>query len=226
MSVELNYRIRHEFGSVEQLKSTVGATALGMFSSGWIWLVCDQQGSLAVFPTFGTGTLLIRSRQKVYEDRGSGSVVGEIVGELPSALGGSAKSSSGPSSSSSKPHSSAPPPAPSSPASGVSHHIPPLHPSTPSRTFSTSSPALDELVAVSLLDEEAGLADRGSRLVNQLKVGRKLYPLLCLSVHERVWVDAGYGVWGKEEYAKRFWSVVDWEKVSLAYKKFFSTGRY
>lgn len=51
-------------------------------------------------------------------------------------------------------------------------------------------------------------------------MGNTLYPLLCLSVHEHAWMSAGYGVWGKEEWIKEFWSVVDWEKVSKAYSHF------
>lgn len=31
---------------------------------------------------------------------------------------------------------------------------------------------------------------------------------------------AGYGVWGKEEWLKQFWTVLDWAKVSDAYAKF------
>jgi superoxide dismutase len=48
--------------------------------------------------------------------------------------------------------------------------------------------------------------------------GDDLSPLLCLSVHEHAWMGAGLGVWGKEEYLRRFWSVVDWRKVSEVYR--------
>ena len=48
-------------------------------------------------------------------------------------------------------------------------------------------------------------------------VGDDLSPLMCLSVHEHAWMSAGLGVWGKEEYLRRFWSVVDWRKVSDMY---------
>lgn len=49
-------------------------------------------------------------------------------------------------------------------------------------------------------------------------VGDDLSPLMCLSVHEHAWMSAGLGVWGKEEYLRRFWSVVDWRKVSDVYR--------
>ena len=50
------------------------------------------------------------------------------------------------------------------------------------------------------------------------RAGDDLSPLMCLSVHEHAWMSAGLGVWGKEEYLKRFWSVVDWRKVSDVYR--------
>jgi len=30
-------------------------------------------------------------------------------------------------------------------------------------------------------------------------------------------MSAGYGIFGKEEWMKHFWSVLDWEKVSSDY---------
>ena len=42
----------------------MSAAALGMMSSGWVWLVCDENAShLAVVATYGPGTMLVRSRQ-------------------------------------------------------------------------------------------------------------------------------------------------------------------
>lgn len=55
-----------------------------------------------------------------------------------------------------------------------------------------------------------------------LNVGEVLYPLFCISVHEHAWMAAGYGVWGKEEWLKKFWTVLDWGKVSQAYGKIYT----
>jgi Fe-Mn family superoxide dismutase len=52
------------------------------------------------------------------------------------------------------------------------------------------------------------------------QIGHTIYPLLCISVHEHAWMAAGRGVWGKEEYLKRFWDVVDWEKVTENYDRY------
>jgi Fe-Mn family superoxide dismutase len=53
-------------------------------------------------------------------------------------------------------------------------------------------------------------------------LGETLFPLFCISVHECAWITAGYGVWGKEEWLKHFWTVLDWSKVSQAYGKWVS----
>lgn len=42
--------------------------------------------------------------------------------------------------------------------------------------------------------------------------GEELYPLLCISVHERDWLP-DYGMWGKEEYLMRWYECVDWNRV-------------
>jgi len=57
--------------------------------------------------------------------------------------------------------------------------------------------------------------------VDMLNIGETLYPLFCISVHEHCWISAGYGVWGKEDWLKQFWTVLDWDKVSQAYQAAF-----
>jgi len=44
-----------------------------------------------------------------------------------------------------------------------------------------------------------------------------LYPLFCLPTYEHAWLSAGFGVWGKEDWLKEFWTVLDWEKISKTY---------
>lgn len=44
------------------------------------------------------------------------------------------------------------------------------------------------------------------------QVGKEIYPLLNVSVHEHAWLN-DYGVMGKEEYLTRFWNCVNWDKV-------------
>ncbi|KAH9853897.1 Manganese/iron superoxide dismutase [Lenzites betulinus] len=181
----LERRIRYHWGSLAHFQSSFSAAALGMFSSGWVWLVADQDSRLGIMPTFGTGTLLVRSNQPSDAYIEWQQIVGDTV--VPS-------SPSSPSSAS---------PSASSPLSGMSLNPPPLNPHTPSRSMSR-------------LPEPKGLHSlEASQDEIPLKgLGKVVHPLLCLSVHEHAWVDAGYGVWGKEEYLKRFWTVTNWANAS------------
>lgn len=54
---------------------------------------------------------------------------------------------------------------------------------------------------------------------NATQVGNDIYPLLNLSIHEHAWLR-DYGVWGKEEYVRNFWEVVDWRVVQDRFDKY------
>lgn len=59
----LGHRIEQQWGSITAFKSAFSAAALGMSSSGYLWLVFDDiTQSLAIVPTFGAGTVLIQQR--------------------------------------------------------------------------------------------------------------------------------------------------------------------
>ncbi|TKY86902.1 hypothetical protein EX895_004190 [Sporisorium graminicola] len=51
------------------------------------------------------------------------------------------------------------------------------------------------------------------------KVGKDLYPLLNISVHEHAWLN-DYGIMGKEEYLTRFWNCVNWDKVEERFESY------
>jgi Fe-Mn family superoxide dismutase len=193
---------------MEQLKSTVSAAAMGLSASGWIWLACDDKGDLGVVPTFGPGTLLVRSRA-LQMPTDTFLVVGEGTDRTRPATRQQKW------------------PQPSiSPASGLapsSESPMPDNPTTPqTRRIHTSS-------RLSFLSRPSGLhssvvdnKDLRSRenLINFGRLGVTLFPLFCISVHEHAWLTAGYGIWGKEEYLRQFWTVLDWKKVSDAFQKF------
>jgi superoxide dismutase, Fe-Mn family len=80
--------------------------------------------------------------------------------------------------------------------------------SPPRSVYSSSSDPPDDLLL------------NGADEMNIVDKGETLHPLFCVSVHEHAWMSAGYGVWGKEEYLKRFWSCLDWELVAKAYGAF------
>jgi len=183
---------------LEQLKSTVSAAAMGMSSSGWIWVAVDGRATMGVIPTFGAGTLLVRSRTKVLQS------VDPVLGEnYPTPT---------------TPTTPPPQPTPSSTALG---------PNTPltsaTRGFHTSARVQSyggKAVGLYGRDADGEAFDGEVPMADFGKIGTHLYPLFCLSVHEHAWLTAGYGIWGKEEYLKRFWTVLDWKKVSDAYTLF------
>lgn len=195
MPFDLKGRLSSQFPGINALKERFVASASGMVSSGWLWLVTDLQGGFAVIPTFGAGTLLVRSRQhwEAVEQEG---LVRQSFGYNP----GSGRSSSTA--------------APSSPVSGVKATPSDLNPNTPHRSLSRSAfdnPSVRDLGLSSDISADRRAAhQRGSRL----------YPLCVLSLFEHTWLSAGLGVWGKEEYVHRFFDVVDWGKVQKIYSTF------
>lgn len=57
-SGELRRAIDEEFGSLEDLKCRMTATALSLFGSGWVWLATDRDGTLFILATQNAGTPL------------------------------------------------------------------------------------------------------------------------------------------------------------------------
>ncbi|KAI5480572.1 superoxide dismutase, Fe-Mn family [Pseudohyphozyma bogoriensis] len=49
--------------------------------------------------------------------------------------------------------------------------------------------------------------------------GKTIHPLACLSLHPHCYLG-DYGVWGREEYVKRWWKSVDWRQVENDYNSF------
>ncbi|KAI5124766.1 hypothetical protein M0805_005400 [Coniferiporia weirii] len=216
ISVEFNGILKTHYKDLNHLRDEFVSSAMGMASSGWLWLVTDGQNRLAVLPTFGAGTLLVRSRVQlpVIEQ---GIIARQL---LPHGMAPMTPPSPAPAHS---PSGIFPPPRDgpslSSPVSGVSSTPTPLNPHTPSRslhisaTNASSHPSVNSHEALNAADADATRKAFHS-------IGARVYPLLCLSVHEHAWVSAGLGVWGKEEYVRRFFSVVNWKKVGETFTKF------
>jgi Fe-Mn family superoxide dismutase len=192
MSVQLAEKIRTHYGDLPRLKSSFSATALGVFSNGWVWFVTDTLGELGVLPTFGPSTLLIRSRENM--NYTNGLILGEGDVEVPTP-------SSLPRTLLYAPITKTPPPSSLLDiGSGPLPTTPPLH------HFLRPSPDVHE-------DDK--LAETADRLQS---VGDTIFPLFCIPVYEHAWMSAGFGVWGKEDWLKEFWTVLDWGKVSKAFE--------
>ena len=217
--------MRFDYGGLAQFKSEFSAAAMGMFTSGWVWFVSNKSGQLAIFPTYGPGTLLVRSQ--TYMAYAKGLSFGDFIEDADQVDYGFEYESgdefnvSDPSDvpeSSSPARSAQSPPGvtPSSPLSGVagSRDHPgrnPLHP----RFYSTTEPPPDQGSPVSIYPDSQEEPITKTDLLDASE--QVLFPLFCVSVHEHAWMAAGYGIWGKEEWLKKFWTVLDWEKVSKSY---------
>ena len=191
--------IRKHFGSLAHLQSTFSAAALGMINSGWVWLVSDEYGNMEVVATFGAGTLLVRSR--THMRTAENPILGESIYSRyrgptvkPKKKGRSEKNSAAK-------YSSEPGGYVSTPSSTLSSNI--LNPFPNIYDDKPYTPTAQ--------------AEHDDKGVDQ--IGDILTPLLCVSVQEHAWVGSGYGVWGKEEYLKQFWTVVDWERVANSLDK-------
>lgn len=214
MSPELMVHIRNNFGDLGQLKSDVGAVSRGMVGSGFVWVVSDPAGQLAVLPTYAAGTLLVQSRtQRNPHDGSRELVLGEVIDggpARPSAAGGAS--------------------APTSPASGLVPPTPATGPPPFSRAFSTARPARADdtgfgsgAASIYGASDPTALAFSTHSPINKGKnlrgMGEAIFPLFCISIHEHCWLSAGFGVWGKDEWLRQFWTVLDWGKVSKAFGK-------
>ncbi|KAH9482885.1 Superoxide dismutase [Mn/Fe] [Psilocybe cubensis] len=211
ISDELFEKIRDHYGDIIGLKSTFCASALGMFSSGWVWMVTDGEGNLGVLPTLGPSTLLVRSRTNMhYLSKENNQAIGANI-----IIKDSQNTTP-------RPIPSLPGAGPSSPFSGM-----PTQPpsqglfSDHTRAFSANSAQANDYrsgTATMYGDSPSESAVRGSNIPSALAVGNVIFPLFCVPVYEHAWMSAGFGVWGKEDWLKEFWSVLDWRKVSRAYR--------
>lgn len=64
MSEVLAKRISESFGSVEVFKREFATNALGLFGSGWTWLVEDKDGRLVLLNTYNAGSPHHRRRMQ------------------------------------------------------------------------------------------------------------------------------------------------------------------
>ena len=192
--------IAAQLGSLADLKTYVAAAAQGIHSGGgaggFVWIVTDALGCLGVVPTYGAGTLLVAERRQSLMPDGV-ELGGIYQPATPSSSSGRARHAAPPRVRTLSTSARASGPRPANVWSD-----PPLFASNAAVTGGTgmygapeAPPALDDL-------------------------GRTLYPLFCVSVHEHAWMAAGYGVWGMETYLERFWTCLNWAAVRDAYAQY------
>ncbi|KAI9430915.1 hypothetical protein H4582DRAFT_2013270 [Lactarius indigo] len=203
--------ITAQLGSLDDLKTYVAAAAQGMHSGGgaggFVWLVTDALGRLGVVATYGAGTLLVAERRQSLAPDGV-----ELGGVYQPA----------------NPPSPSPPPPQPSPSGRTQHAVP-----AQARGLSTSASASGPVRPTNVWSDppvapsDAGAVAGGDGLYGAPEapaaldaLGKTLYPLFCVSVHEHAWMAAGYGVWGMETYLERFWTCLDWAAVQAAYARY------
>ncbi|MBW0504408.1 hypothetical protein O181_044123 [Austropuccinia psidii MF-1] len=228
--------LEETYGSITQFISYFSNAAMGMSTSGYIWLVCDQDGSLGICATYGAGTILVQNR----EQRGdwptaiSSPRIGldrfgrPLKKQEPDNLDGSQ------------------PMRPIQPSHDLQGST-----DSNSRMFSTSSThsasdsrsdsdALKQTSArppVSFADSlfidpasgtsSSSLQSTKTHSIQNRAITRKhtsssekfnhLHPLMNLLVAERAYLP-DYGIWGKQLYLRNFWKCINWTKVEKAFE--------
>ncbi|KAJ6567238.1 manganese superoxide dismutase [Mycena vulgaris] len=248
ISPSLRGVITTDHGGLEQLQSTFSAAAMGMFTSGYVWFVCDRNGSTAVLPTFGPGTLLVRSRSYMAHPNST------LFHQLPTAPAAwdreqqyIAKYLAGwdqgnvltgdPEADLHRMLSAYETPPPETPADAPETRGAPGTSPAPGGPTRTLGPRFLHTSALRARDDRFGGVPttiyaseeteqhRPKSKVDALHTGDVLYPLFCVAVQEHAWLSAGYGVWGKEAWLREFWSVLNWRQVSEAYDSIRSTTK-
>ncbi|KAJ7237198.1 hypothetical protein B0H12DRAFT_1190742 [Mycena haematopus] len=229
ISEALYKQIGSDHGGLEQLKSTFSAAAMGMFTSGCVWLVTDKYGSLSILPTFGPGTLLVRSRIYAAQDLPnlyhempanpfawdrSERYVAKYLADWGLDGRGGAPPLLNPRDLSDIFFGEDGDDAPRLPKrfNGVPSQTRSLYTSATRRTddWRHSRPAtIDNAASTS--------AASPKKKTDTLHMGEVLYPLFCISVQEHAWLSAGYGIWGKEAWLREFWNVLNWQQVGQNY---------
>jgi Fe-Mn family superoxide dismutase len=176
---------------------------MGMFGTGYVWLVMDGVDNLAVVGTYGSGTVLVqgsvhRAKQIELDELAS---LSESDSSADSNAGIATSSSTSILGQTRSYHSSAV-----------------LKSDFPQRAAQFDQMSKPNAFQNLLGSEGMGSSSRASVAPKSSDLERfqSIHPLLCLSLHPHVYIP-DYGIWGKEEYIRNFWRNVDWQ---LAYKRY------
>ncbi|BGP40205.1 hypothetical protein JCM10450v2_004184 [Rhodotorula kratochvilovae] len=189
-------------GSFPALISHFSAHVSGLHpaSGAYVWLVTDPSGNLGVVGTYAGGTVLVKERHQMGYGPYAGRdlrVLGEQV-EAPAAAAEGAEAAEEPK----------------------------------SAWETVSSPATrkggNAGGAANLLSEGAlspsSILSAGLSAHHGARVAQSLHPLACINVHPHCYLE-DYGLWGRDEYVRKWWGAVDWKKVEDAYEAFTRKAR-
>lgn len=201
--------LSNNFGSPTSFISHFSSYAMGMFGTGYVWLVMDGADNLAVVGTYGAGTVLVQGTvlpQKARElDALAGTIDDSSSTTLPLGNGSAASSGFGTAGRQTRTyHSSAVVKA----ADGFNF---------PARQGGS---AYEREGAPTSYLQNMGESSKASAAAARSNPDRfkSIHPLLCLSLHPHVYIP-DYGICGKEEYIRNFWGNVDWQLCYQRYQK-------
>ncbi|GAA5864160.1 hypothetical protein JCM3774_001238, partial [Rhodotorula dairenensis] len=197
-------------GSFPALVSHFSAHVAGLHpsSGAYVWLVTDPSGNLGVVGTYAGGTVLVKERAQTGFGSYAGKdlrVLGEQVQVVPEAEQQQQQEQEAPA-------------APSN-SSSTWQTVTPARPQQQQQQQSGGSDPLNGGLDVSSSAHEIMSASRPSSAALAAAVGANLHPLACISVHPHCYLE-DYGLWGRDEYVRKWWHAVDWSRVEQAYDAF------
>ncbi|CEQ39646.1 SPOSA6832_01205, partial [Sporobolomyces salmonicolor] len=202
----LSQRLSHtpSLGSFPSLVSHFSAHVAGLHpsSGAYIWLVTDPNGNLGVIGTYAGGTILVNERRQM----GYGSYANKdvkVLGEEIEVADEAATLSA------SEEGAAATGAAPTQWETISPSATPRSSNAKPNNLLSSATPSPRSVFASSLSSHNDPRAS----------IGRALHPLVCVSTHPHCYLG-DYGLWGREEYVRKWWGAVDWSKVEEAFDAF------
>ncbi|GAA5875714.1 hypothetical protein JCM5296_005593 [Sporobolomyces johnsonii] len=195
-------------GSFPSLISHFSAHVAGLHpsSGAYIWLVTDPSGNLGVVGTYAGGTVLVNERRQM----GYGSYANKDVKVLGEEIEVAEEAATPSASEEGAAAGAAATDAAPTQWETVSPSATPRSSNAKSNTLlSSAAPSPSSVYASSLSSHNDPRAS----------IGRALHPLVCVSTHPHCYLE-DYGLWGREEYVKKWWSAVDWRRVEEAFEAF------
>ena len=176
-----------------------------MMGSGWLWLAFDQLGRVVIVGTYGPGTIVAtRGQDRRYVRLRE--LVGEDVLDVDAA--GGARGPGG--------------------RSGPTIDFSAAYTDTMGASLTGSEKEMKKEFTPERGWRPSGGAGAGQS-ADVLSTADELFPLMCLSVHERAYMRE-YGLFGKGAYVDAMWGSFDWSNADSHYLRvldhlFPSSGR-
>lgn len=181
---------RSSLKSLPGLISSFSAHVAGLHpsSGAYMWLITDTKGNLGIVGTYAGGSLLVQGREQRMKTFTEGGILGEPTKSIEEGEPTEKKVLSAAS------------------AAAIEMRANEV-------TASFAAPAASKpLGQMSNLIKDSGASFAATNMTTTT-----YYPLLCLSLGAHTYA-AEYGIWGREEYVKNWWSCVEWKRVEESWR--------